>query len=156
MYIFLEPAFSIIRFRSAPGGPKDIGYIFFTLGVGLACGMGYILYGVIFATILCLVMIVLAALRYGEPKTQSMHLKIVIPEDTDYQNLFDDIFRQYAQNYRLEKVKTSDFGSLFELSYSVAIKEGANQKEFIDMLRTRNSNLSIVLNMRNLEDKVYM
>jgi len=141
----LAGAFSLIRFRSAPGDPKDIAYIFFTLGVGLACGMGYIVYGAVFAVILCLVLTLLNALRYAEPKDPPLKLKITLPEDLDYQNLFEDIFAEYTTHSRLLRIKTVDFGALFEVTYRIGLKEGADKKRFIDKLRARNGNLKISL-----------
>ncbi|WP_028828683.1 DUF4956 domain-containing protein [Proteocatella sphenisci] len=147
----LAGAFSIIRFRSAPGDPKDIGYIFFTLGVGLACGMGYILYGAIFAAILCAAMVILTQTGYAQKKSGSMQLKIMIPEDTDFQHLFDDIFSSYTSSFRLERIKTADFGALFELHYAVMVPDDTDQKEFIDSLRARNGNLNITLSLKHTE-----
>lgn len=151
----LAGAFSLIRFRSAPGDPKDISYVFFTLAVGLACGMGYIAYAVLFAIILCLVMVILTIIKYGASKSPQMQLKITVPEDLDYQNLFDEVFEIYLIRVTLTRVKTADFGSLFELVYSINIKANVNQKEFIDKLRCKNSNLNIVLTLREIDDRVY-
>lgn len=151
----LAGAFSLIRFRSAPGDPKDISYVFFTLGVGLACGMGYIAYAVLFAIILCLVMVVLTLSKYGISKTPQMQLKVTIPEDLDYQNLFDDLFATYLIGFQLIRVKTADFGSLFELVYSIRIKNDCDQKAFMDQIRCRNGNLNIVLTLREIDDRVY-
>lgn len=152
----LAGAFSLIRFRSAPGDPIDIAYVFFTLAVGLACGMGYILYGALFAVVLCAVMVILSISKYGKPKAKNMQLKITIPEDTDFQNCFDDVLKHYTISYKIQRIKTSDFGSLFEIIYSIRLKNDINQKEFIDKLRCRNGNLSIVLNMEIIDEKVYI
>lgn len=152
----LAGAFSLIRFRSAPGDPIDIAYVFFTLGVGLACGMGYIAYGVLFAIILCTVMVMLSVTKYAIPKVSNMQLKITIPEDLDYQDCFDDILNQYTQSYKVQRVKTSDFGALFEIIYTLRLKDDINQKEFIDKLRCRNGNLSIVLNTEIMNEKIYI
>lgn len=143
----LAGAFSLIRFRSAPGDPKDIAYVFFTLAVGLACGMGYIAYAAIFAVILSLVMVMITLTRYGVSASPKMQLKITIPEDLNYHGLFDDIFDNYLTDYRLVRVKTTDFGSLFELSYRVAMENTDLQKELIDDIRKRNGNLNIVLSL---------
>lgn len=141
----LAGAFSLIRFRSAPGDSRDISYVFFSLGVGLACGMGYIGYAVLFAVILCGIMILLWAIKYGNRITSAMRLKIVLPEDMDYQGTFDDILHEYTDSYKLTKIKTSEFGSLFEIVYDVILKDDINSKNFIDSLRSRNGNLNIVL-----------
>lgn len=135
----LAGAFSLIRFRSAAGNPRDIAYVFFTLAVGLACGMGFIAYAALFAAILSMAIIALSLTRFGVQKDTPLRLKITLPEDQDYTGLFDDVFDEYTLNSQLQRVKTVDFGSLFELSYLVRIKEG------IDQLRCRNGNLKIVL-----------
>jgi len=141
----LAGAFSLIRFRSAPGDSKDIAYVFFTLGVGLACGMGYIAYAALFAIILCMVMIVLYYTKFGISKNTPMRIKITIPEDMSYQGVFDEIFDQFTTSCKLVKIKTTDFGSLFELAYDVNLIENVDTKELIDRLRCKNGNLSVAL-----------
>lgn len=150
----LAGAFSLIRFRSAPGDPKDIAYVFFTLAVGLACGMGFVGYAALFAIILCVVMIILSMTQYGMPQNTAMKLKIMVPEDMDYEGLFDDIFKQYTKEYKVLRVKTADFGALFEIIYYISMKDDVKQKEFIDHLRCRNGNLSITLTTRPVEEKI--
>lgn len=147
----LAGAFSLVRFRSAPGDPKDIAYVFFTLAVGLACGMGYLAYGAIFALILCLVMIVLQVTGFGKTKTDAMQLKITIPENLNFQGLFDDILTKYADSWRMKQVRTTDFGTLFQVAYNITLKSGVNQKQFLDDLRCRNGNQNISLTLRENE-----
>lgn len=141
----LAGAFSIIRFRSAPGNPKDISYVFFTLAVGLALGMGYVGYAVIFTVILCAVMIILEYVGFGIEKGNIMKLKITIPEDLNFDKIFDDLLDENSSNWKLINVKTRDFGALYELTYRLSLKDEVNQKKFIDALRTRNGNLNISL-----------
>jgi hypothetical protein len=141
----LAGAFSLIRFRSAPGNPKDISYVFFTLAVGLACGMGYIPYAVLFALIMCLAMVILTKLRFGSKSNQSMLLKIVIPEHMDYDGVFDAVLNEYTTNYKLIKVKTTEFGVLFELTYEVSMKDAVPSKQLIDQLRCCNGNMNVAL-----------
>lgn len=151
----LAGAFSIIRFRSAPGDPKDISYIFFTLAVGLASGMGFIGYAVLFTIILCLVMIIIDVTKFASPKSKSLELKITVPENLNYEGVFEDILEKYTVNWNLARVRTRDFGSLFELSYRVSMKPEENTKKFIDELRCRNGNLNIILTSDGLEERVY-
>ena len=143
----LAGAFSIIRFRSAPGDSKDIAYVFFTLGTGLACGMGYMGYVALFAIILCSAMIVLNKVNFGESHSNQMRLKILVPEDLDYKGVFDEILDKYTITYKLIKIKTTQFGSLFEIFYDITMKDMSGSKEFIDKLRCKNGNLNIVLYM---------
>lgn len=148
----LAGAFSIIRFRSAPGDPKDISYIFFTLAVGLACGMGYIVYAGIFTVILCGVMIVIDLVRFGENKAEEMQLSITVPEDLNFQGIFDEILDKYSDSWKMRRVRTRDFGALFELTYKIVIKNTVDKKKFLDELRCRNGNLNISLTCR-VEEK---
>ena len=145
----LAGAFSIIRFRSAPGDPKDIAYIFFTLAIGLTCGMGYITYAVLFTLILSAVMIGLHITKFTEPKNKTMQLRITIPEDLNYEGIFEEVLDNYTNSYSIQRVRTRDFGSLFELSYTISLKPDVNQKSFIDELRCRNGNLNISLTLAN-------
>lgn len=151
----LAGAFTIIRFRSAPADPKDITYIFFTLAVGLALGLGFVGYAVLFSVILALVTALMEAFKYAKPKNEHMILKVTVPEDLDYQNLITDILEQYTVSCKLKRVKTTDFGALFETAYYIELKSGANQKEMIDKIRVRNGNLNVQLLIREYEDKVY-
>lgn len=151
----LAGAFSIIRFRSAPGDPKDIAYVFFTLAVGLTCGMGYIGYGLIFTIILCALMVILDLTKFGMSKTKIVQLKITVPEDLNYEHTFDEILNNYTNSWRIENIRTRDFGALFELIYKINLKEDANQKKLIDDLRCRNGNLNISLTLSGFEEKVY-
>ena len=124
----LAGAFSIIRFRSTPGDTKDISYIFFTLAVGLASGMGYVGYAVIFTIILCAVMIILDSLNFAMPKSKAMVLKITVPEDLNFEGVFDEILNTNTTSWNMVKVRTRDFGALYELNYSIHLKNDVNQK----------------------------
>lgn len=142
----LAGAFSIIRFRSEPKDPKDISYIFFTLAVGLSAGMGYILYAILFTIILCLIMFVLKFINYAESDKSCLELRITIPENLNYENVFDDVLKKYTSSWKFKKVKTKEFGSLFEITYIVVMKN-ENQKKFIDEIRCRNGNLGVILSV---------
>ena len=141
----LAGAFSIIRFRSAPGDPKDIARVLLALAVGLACGMGYLLIAVLFSIIFCIVFLLLNVIHFGQTRVPGKLLKITIPENLNYEGVFDEILDRYTENYHLEKVKTTDLGSLFELTYLISVRAGMSEKEFIDTLRCHNGNLNISL-----------
>lgn len=143
----LAGTLSIIRFRSAPGDAKDIGFIFFDIAAGLACGVGLYGYGALFVLILCSVFIILKKTKAFENKETQKLLKITIPEDLNYQGAFDDILAKYTKNHSLIKIKTTDLGSLFELVYSVCMLPDQNEQDFINELRCRNGNLNIILSL---------
>lgn len=136
-------AFSLVRFRSAPGGAKEIVSIFFAMAAGLAAGMGFLVYAVIFTLIMSLVMIFLTVSSIGEQNQNIKLLKVMIPEDLDYMDLFRDLFERYAVSARLLQVKTTNLGSLYELRYSLQLKNHKSEKEFLDQIRQRNGNLTI-------------
>ena len=143
----LAGTLSIIRFRSAPGDPKDIGYIFFDIAAGLACGVGLYGYGAVFVLILCVVMFITERLGFFERKTINKKLKITIPENLNFEGTFDEILKKYTKAYTLEKIKTTDLGSLFEVCYSVSMLKNQDEQEFLNELRCRNGNLNIILSV---------
>ncbi|MEQ8153312.1 MAG: DUF4956 domain-containing protein [Clostridiaceae bacterium] len=151
----LAGAFSIIRFRSVPGEPKDISYVLFTLAIGLSCGMGYIGYAVIFTIILCALMVLLEKTSYAKPDGKNMELKIMVPEDLNYEEAFDEILNKYTTSWCIENIKTKDFGAVFELTYLIKLQENANKKNFIDEIRCRNGNLKISLTLSGTEEKSF-
>lgn len=138
-------AFSLVRFRSVPGSAKEIGTIFLAMGAGLIAGMGYLGYAVLFALLLGLAMFLLNLSGFGGKKAQDAEklLRITIPEDLNYGDVFDDLLTQYTTNWELISAKTTNMGSLFKLSYRVTLADTAKEKEFIDALRCRNGNLEI-------------
>lgn len=143
----LAGAFSIIRFRSAPGEPKDIGFVLFSLSAGLAAGVGAQAYTVAFTLLLCVIMYILFIVRFGQPRTTKQLLKVVIPEDMDYQSEMKDIFSLHDVHYKLRKVKTTSLGSLYQLYYEIEIKDDFDTQGLINSIRSRNSNLNISINM---------
>lgn len=139
-------AFNLVRFRSVPGSAKEIGAIFLAMGAGLAVGMGYLAYGVLFAVILGAVTMLYNKTRLGENKPSlDKTLRITIPEDLDYTGVFDDLLEKYTEKYEVVQVKSTNMGSLFKLTYQMTLKDAAKEKEFLDALRCRNGNLEITL-----------
>jgi len=137
-------AFSLVRFRSVPGTAKEIGSIFLAMAIGLATGMGYVALAVISFIIIAAALLLLTALNFGQGGSAERVLKITIPEDLDYDGLFDDLFEKYLKSYSLDKVKTSNMGTLYELPYSITLKGAQVPKAFLDDIRCRNGNLNIV------------
>lgn len=143
----LAGAFSIIRFRSAPGDPKDIAYVLFTMASGLACGVGAFGYALLFTIALCAVMLLLSVTRFGAKRTAAKLLKITVPEDLNYEDAFREVFESFKIAYELRRMRTTELGSLYELNYTVTMDSGVDQKAFLDALRCRNGNLDITLTM---------
>lgn len=138
-------SFALIRFRSMPATSKEITCVFFAMAVGLSIGMGYLTFAIAFVIITNLMILLFWKTKFGEPKVKRKVLKITIPETLDYVEIFDDLFLKYTNFHDLTKVKTTNMGSLFELTYQVIMNTSSNEKEFIDDLRSRNGNLSIIL-----------
>ena len=141
--IAVAGAFSLVRFRSAPGTAREIAAIFLAMAIGLATGMGYVGLAALLFLILAGAMLALTALRFGQKEDAGRILKITIPEDLDYEGLFDDLFTQYTTSHTLVRVKTSNMGTLYELEYRITLRSESIPKEFLDALRCRNGNLNI-------------
>lgn len=136
-------AFSLVRFRSAPGTGKEITSIFLAMAVGLATGMGYIGIAAIFAVIITLANLLLSSLSFKGIGLEEKTLKITVPESLDFEGIFDDIFMRYTNTANLEEVKTSGMGSLYKLTYKVVLRDKASTKGMIDEIRQRNGNLEV-------------
>ncbi len=138
-------AFSLIRFRSAPGGAKELLAIFLAMTIGIAVGMGYLVFASVFTVIMSVVMLLLETVNFGQMKHSMRQVTVVIPESLDYETVFDDIFQKATNYVELANVKTSDMGSLFKIKYIVQLNGTMTEKELMDALRTRNGNLEIAI-----------
>ena len=138
-------AFSLVRFRSAPGSAREIGAIFAAMGAGLMAGMGYLGYAALFALIIGTMTMAYHGLGFGSKNHalcyQTLH--ITIPEDLDYTGVFDPVLQQYATKSELKQIKTTNMGSLFKLTYDLTLRDSGKEKELIDALLKRNGNLEI-------------
>ena len=141
--IAVAGAFSLVRFRSATGNAKDIGYLFFAMVLGFITGMGFLLFAFLFLIIVGCVFMVMA--QFGKTDDDVRRLRITIPENLDFDGVFDEVFKKYTHHVELEKVKSTNMGSLYELTFSVILHDADKIKPFIDELRTRNGNLNIFL-----------
>ena len=138
-------AFSLVRFRSAPGTAKEIFTVFLAMAAGLACGMGYPLFGAAFTVIMGIVSVICTTLKFGEKKGAELRrtVNVTVPEDLEHERMFDDIMERYSSEWKLMRVKTANLGSLIKLTYEVVFRESGTEKRMIDELRTRNGNLEI-------------
>lgn len=149
--IAVAGAFSLVRFRSAPGSAKEIVIIFLAMATGLLIGMGFIAYAAIFAAIIGLVILVCNTMKFTERKSEQAEkvLRITIPEDLDYTSDIDSVIDEYSSSMELVSVKTVNMGSMFKLTYNVTLKDLSKQKELIDKIRVRNGNLEVALMRRD-------
>lgn len=138
-------AFSLVRFRSAPGTAKEITMLFLAMGSGLITGMGYLGFAILFTAIMCVITVIYNGLDFGAKKNAAVYrtMNITIPEDLDYTGVFDEILKEYTTSYDLTRVKTTNLGSLFRLTYNLTLRDPEKEKEMIDALRCRNGNLEI-------------
>ena len=140
-------AFSLVRFRSAPGSAKEIAAVFLSMGAGLICGMGYLGYASLFTVIMAPILVLYNVIdnkRIGRD-TLRKTVKITIPEDLDYTGAFDDLFDKYTTSHELVRVKTTNMGSMFRLTYNLTLRNAREEKAFIDEIRCRNGNLEIMV-----------
>lgn len=140
-------AFGLVRFRSAPGSAREIGFVFFAMAVGLAVGMGFLSLALIITIVVGIVILLLEKINFGSAASKERELRITIPEDLNYTGIFDDLFLSYTRYTRLERVKTTNMGTMYELSYRVEMKKAEEEKNFIDELRCRNGNLAIIFGL---------
>ncbi len=147
-------AFSLIRFRSIQGRAKDLLAVFFSMMVGLALGMGHVLFAAVITAAAIVVILFFSFTPLLEPDRKERILKIVIPEDLDYEDAFEDIFKKYTSHAKLVTMKTVNMGSLYNLTYDIKLKRGVKEKAFLDEIRVKNCNLKVLLSEPVLEEEI--
>lgn len=147
-------AFSLIRFRSIQGHAKDLLSVFFAMMIGLALGMGHLLFAAVITAIGIIAIVFFSYTHILEPNAQARVLKVVIPEDLDYDDVFAEIFKKYTSSAKLVETKTMNMGSLYKLTYDIKLRHGIKEKEFLDEIRVKNCNLKILLSEPCLEEDI--
>ncbi len=135
-------AFTLVRFRSVAGNGREMLAIFASMAIGMLLGMGYIAFAVVMFFAVAALFLIVTATGFGE-RHEARTLKIRVPEDLDYDGLFDDILDKFTSMHQLEKVRTANMGTVYELTYSVTMKDLARSKQMIDEIRVRNGNLNV-------------
>lgn len=138
-------AFSLVRFRSVPGKGREIAVLFLSMGVGLILGMGYIGYAVLFSAIIGIVIFLFNEHEAKSGASNLRLLRITVPEDLDFSGEFDETLCRYSSDFRLRSMKTTNMGTLYKLTYQIAVKDPKEERALIDELRTKNGNLEVVL-----------
>lgn len=139
--------FSLVRFRSVPGTAKEIVMLFLAMASGLICGMGYLGFAFLFTIVMCVMNTLYNRVDFGAGKNGAIYktINITIPEDLDYSTVFEEILNRYTSSYELIRVKTTNMGSMFRLTYNLVMKDVKQEKEMIDAIRCRNGNLEITV-----------
>lgn len=138
-------AFSLVRFRSAPGSAREILFIFYAMAVGLCCGIGQIALAAVITIVVAVFLALLLKSPLGKPDDRARNLKIRMPEDADYTTIFTDVFERYTEYARQRSVRTVNLGSILDVEYDIRLKDAALEKQFLDELRVRNGNLKVIL-----------
>ena len=145
-------AFSLIRFRSMQGNSKELISIFWAMAIGLALGMGYIVFASIVTVIVAILMVSINIVLQKNKNTERRKLKIVIPENLDYSEIFDDLMEKYTDKCELQKAKTTNMGSTYELVYMINMKKNVKEKDFMDEIRVRNGNMLVMVEREELSE----
>lgn len=142
--IAVAGAFSLVRFRSVPGNAREITTIFMAMGAGMVCGMGYLGYAMLFTLIMAFLMFIFTVLNLGDESENGIKiLSVTIPENLDFNGVFEDLFSKYTDTHKEISVKTVNMGSLYRLKYEIKMKNASEERNFIDDIRTRNGNLEV-------------
>ena len=143
---------ALIRFRNTVEDPRDIIYFYLSIAAGMACGVGFIGFGAVALGLILVLVVILSLVGFDRMGGRGKRLRILIPESLDYTDVFDPILKKYCKYYHLNRIKTTDYGTLLELDYRVVTRSSKEEKQFLDELRTRNGNLNISLIQNSVEE----
>ncbi len=141
----LVGALSIVRFRNAVKETRDVGFIFFAMAIGMACGTRFYLLAIVSTVLISLLIWVMVREDMFGKTIRDNILKIRIPADIPYERLFDAVFDRYLVRVDLMGLETVQAGMLTELVYGVELKKDASAQSLLDELRQLNQNNKVLL-----------
>lgn len=144
---------ALVRFRNTVDDPRDLIYFFLSLASGMACGIGFIGFGLLAVGAILLLLVILSLVGIDRLGGRGKQLRILIPESLDYTDVFDPILKKYCRGYHLNRIKTEDYGTLLRLDYRIVLRDDKQEKAFLDELRVRNGNLSISIVQTAVEEQ---
>lgn len=143
--IAVAGAFSLVRFRSVQGSAREILAVFLSVVLGMCLGAGYLGLAVLLFVLYAAMILLLDALHFGQTSVMRRELRISVPESLDYDGMFDDLLDANAKDWHLERVRTMEMGSVYQLCFHVTLPENFKSRPLLDEIRTRNGNLPVAL-----------
>ena len=141
----LVGALSIIRFRNAMKETRDVGFIFFAMAIGMACGTRFYLLAVIVTLVISFLIWAMVRLNLFAKDVREQILKVRVPSDIRHETLFDQLFAKFLTRFSLVAMETVQAGTLVELIYTVELKRGASVQDFMEEIRKLNHNNKVAL-----------
>ena len=141
----LVGALSIIRFRNAVKETRDVGFIFFTMAIGMAVGTRFYLLAVIAAIFISVVIVLMTRLNWYAREMSSHILHIQVANGVPFETLFDKPFAKYTSSSELISADSAHNGLLTEVTYSVSMKKSAGVQGFLAEIRNLNDNNKVTL-----------
>jgi uncharacterized membrane protein YhiD involved in acid resistance len=141
----LVGALSIIRFRNAVKETRDVGFIFFTMAIGMAIGTKFYLLAVIAAIVISLMILLMTRFNWYAREMTNQILRVQVPNGAPFDSLFDKVFLKYTSASELISVDSVRSGMLTELTYSIGMKKSNQIQDFLTEIRNLNGNNKVTL-----------
>lgn len=131
----LVGALSIIRFRTAIQDPRDIGFVFYALAVGMAVGAGNPSVAILATFLIGVIILAIYHWHQHFGNNNEFSLEFCLPPDQDAETLYRSVFNKHLVYERLleQRVKRSQ---LVELTFRVKL---ANPQAWLAFFRELSS-----------------
>ena len=127
----LVGAMSIIRFRTAVRDTQDIVFIFFSLTIGMAAGVGLSLLAIVGTLMISTVILLLVNIRFGNTGKQQHLLQISYQSTETNGARLTEILARYCKEVKLMNLKNTGPGGELEAFYQVVLKRNLLPEDLI-------------------------
>ena len=141
----LVGALSIIRFRNAVKETRDVGFIFFTMAIGMAVGTQFYTLAAIGTVVISLVILLMIRFNWYAREVSSQILRIQVANGTPFDSIFDRVFLKYTHSSELISADSVHSGMLTELTYSIGLKHANQVQQFLAELQELSGNNKVTL-----------
>lgn len=122
--------FSLIRFRSAAGGSKELLAIFMATAIGITTGMGFVTLGIVFTLFISLVWLLFEKMSFSSVSQTRRYVQIQIPADFDYEVLFEALFETACKSVELTSIQSAAKKTI-KLDYVIDLDPEVSDRELI-------------------------
>ena len=129
----LVGALSIIRFRTVIKDTKDIVYIFWSLGAGMACGTGSYFIALISALIITIVAFILYKTNYGSIYKSEfiLQFRYFKSNESEREASYIKKLSEYCSTHNLLNSEPSSDKKSIKLTYDIVLKEDLDSNKFV-------------------------
>jgi hypothetical protein len=141
----LVGALSIVRFRNAVKESRDVGFVFWAMAIGMACGTRFYAQAVLATVIIAVFVFIMHYFNFFARTVRERILLVEVEPDGDAEAIFGELFTKTFHEHYLISMETMPGSGNLQLAYSTTIHGKFHSGDFLKSVRKLNDDRKVSL-----------